>query len=62
MRRLFFVARLALASLLSVLGVVIVSRGLIEAAPFTFTVMGVLMVMLGITRLRSLQAEHADRR
>lgn len=42
-----------MAVLFVVLGVIIVARGLIEAAPLSFTLMGALMIALGVYRLRS---------
>ncbi|MGH2460539.1 MAG: hypothetical protein ACRDIY_16930 [Chloroflexota bacterium] len=45
-------ARRGTAALFVALGVVIVIRGLIEAAPFSFTLMGGLMIALGVYRLR----------
>jgi len=42
-----------MAILFIILGAVIVSRGVLEAAPASFTLMGALMIVLGIYRLRS---------
>lgn len=44
--------RLLAASLLVILGLAIAERGVIAGAPFTFTMMGVVMAGLGIYRLR----------
>ncbi|HVC32860.1 MAG TPA: hypothetical protein VNL16_05070 [Chloroflexota bacterium] len=45
-----------------VLGAIIVARGVLEAAPLTFTLMGVVMVALGVYRWRTLRAGTAGRR
>jgi len=62
MKPALFAGRFAMAGLLCLLGFIIVGRGLLEAAPITFTAMGGLMVMLGITRLRGLRAGLSGRR
>ena len=62
MKRTLFVGRLAMAGLLCLLGLIIVGRGLLEAAPLTVTAMGGLMVVLGVTRLRGLRTGFSGRR
>jgi len=49
------------AVLLTVLGLVIVARGVIEGDPFTYTLMGALMAGLGVYRLRLLRAQVRQR-
>lgn len=48
------VLRRFLAFLLVVFGLLIVGRGLLEAAPPSFLAMGALMALLGLYRLRQL--------
>jgi hypothetical protein len=43
-----------MAAALLILGLIIVVRGIVEVAPLTFTVLGVLMVVLGLYRLHLL--------
>jgi hypothetical protein len=43
--------RTAMATLMIVFGVVISARGIVEAAPFSFIVMGALLALLGALRL-----------
>jgi hypothetical protein len=40
-----------MATLMIVFGIVIFARGIVEAAPFTFVVMGALLALLGALRL-----------
>ncbi|MBX6772490.1 MAG: hypothetical protein IRY83_12240 [Chloroflexi bacterium] len=47
--------RQALAVLLVLLGLVIVVRGLLEMAPASFPIMGLLMILLGLYRLHLLR-------
>jgi len=48
----FFALRRATAGFFVILGVVIAGRGVLEAAPLSFTGMGLLMLALGVYRLR----------
>lgn len=55
-------ARSLMAALFVVLGLIIVGRGIAEAAPLTFTLMGLLMIVLGIYRWRIIRAGIGGRR
>lgn len=48
--------RLAMAALLILFGLIIVGRGLIQAAPLQFTALGGLLVALGCIRFREVRA------
>ena len=50
-----------MAVMFIILGAIIVVRGIVEAAPLTFTLMGVLMIVLGIYRLRAVRGGRARR-
>lgn len=50
----YLAARTIMAAALLILGLIIVVRGIVEVAPLTFTVLGVLMVVLGLYRLHLL--------
>ena len=54
--------RIAVAILFVVLGTIIVARGLIEEAPAPFVLMGALMIVLGVYRLRMYYAASPGRR
>lgn len=56
MKRYAFRLRSLTAVLLVVFGLIIVERGVAQAAPLTFTLMGVVMIALGLYRLRILRA------
>jgi hypothetical protein len=47
--------RLAMAALFVILGLIIVARGVLQAAPLSFDLLGVLMILLGLVRLRDLR-------
>jgi hypothetical protein len=55
-------ARKLSAALLIGLGLIILVRGIVEGAPLTFTLMGALMIALGLYRLRMIRAGIAGRR
>lgn len=48
--RLFFAIQMV------ILGVVIAGRGIVEAAPLSFVLMGVLLAALGVLRIKTLRA------
>lgn len=52
MSKTLWVFRSLVALLFVVLGMSIVGRGLLEGAPLTFTLMGILMFGLGLYRLK----------
>lgn len=53
--------KLGVSLLIVGLGLVIVGRGVMEAAPLSFTLMGVLMVVLGLYRWRFLLGESGGK-
>lgn len=54
--------RLVMAAMFVILGAIIVGRGVLQAAPFTFDLIGILMVLLGVARLRDIRAAMLRRR
>ncbi len=54
MSRRYLIARAIVATLLLILGFIIIVRGIGEMAPWTFTLLGVLMSVLGLYRLHLL--------
>ncbi len=61
MSRTMVALRSLTALLLIALGLVIVGRGVIGGAPFSFTAMGALMAGLGIYRIRLLRGRGRQR-
>lgn len=55
MNQRVLVARKVTAGLFVILGAVIAGRGVVEAAPLSFTALGLLMLVLGAYRLRLVQ-------
>lgn len=54
-------ARQVTAVLFVILGAVILGRGVVEAAPLTFCLMGLLMMGLGVYRFRLMRSVAKER-